>query len=707
MPCPFPSRRGTRELFAAALTVLAPIALAQPPAATPPLQFATRPVDDNDTTLRPLSAEEVPPNLNFYAIDPLYRPGQPLGWAKERIEEKIDRGLIARATDARTVYLSWRLLKSDTPATAFNVYRHASATAAPQKLNSTPLTTTTDFLDTTGAPTLETTWTVRPVVAGRELPDSTSPAAALPTPSASSLPSVASVPSAPSTPSSAAPATYRAIKLQPDVTSAGMVAVGDLDGDGIYDFVVKHPGVGKDPGRITVSATTYKFDAYNGKTGAFMWRIDLGWNVDAGIWWTPMVVRDLDGDNKAEIILRTKPYAATLEEALPGARKGNALEGPEWVTVYDGETGKEIDHGDWIELQSVQHWGDNSGNRASRHMLGIAYLDGKTPAILVVRGTYGVMKIDAWTLENKKLKKLWRWTNERAPFLFHGQGQHSIKVGDIDGDGRDEILNGTIAISPEGRTLWGTGLGHGDRFYLTDIDPTRPGLEVAYIHEDAQPQLGFNLRDAKNGDLIFGAREPNLDNAIDQCAVGDIDPRYPGMELWINKGLKQMFYSAKGDPIPGPVPPTSELVWWDGDLLREQVAPATFGGGRGGRTPGSAGGPPATTTATSGDATPPSRSPAPARPTFGGPVRTIGKWNGPTLTSGIQGQIHQVADILGDWREEIVTFTNGELRIYSTTIPAKDRRVTLMQDPIYRHDVTLRTMGYPHVPQVSYYLGEK
>ena len=259
-----------------------------------------------------------------------------------------------------------------------------------------------------------------------------------------------------------------------------------------------------------------------------MWRIDLGWNVDMGIWWTPMVVRDLDGDNKAEVCLRTKPYAATLAEALPGARAGNALEGPEWLSVYSGETGKLIDQVDWIELQSVQHWGDNTGNRASRHLMGVAYLDGKTPAVLAVRGTYGVMKIDAWMLENRKLKKIWRWTNERAPFLFHGQGAHGLQVGDIDGDGCDEILNGAIAIDNDGRSMWSTGLGHGDRMYLTDIDPARPGLEVAYICEDAQPQLGVNLRDARNGDLIWGAREPHLDNAIDQVAVGDIDPNWPG-----------------------------------------------------------------------------------------------------------------------------------------------------------------------------------
>src|SRR5687768_17448704 len=313
-------------------------------------------------------------------------------------------------------------------------------------------------------------------------------------------------------------------------------------------------------------------------------------------------------------------------------------------------------------------------------------------------------------LENKKLKKIWRWTNERAPFLFHGQGAHGLQVGDIDGDGCDEILNGAIAIDNDGRTMWSTGLGHGDRMYLTDIDPSRPGLEIAYICEDAQPQLGVNLRDARNGDLLWGAREPHLDNAIDQVAVGDIDPNYPGMEVWINKGLKQLFYTAKGQPIPGPVPPTSELVWWDADLLREQLGGFGGGRGRGGDS----------TTATTTGAANAAAAPAavsgsaptaqPGRGNFGNFTRSIGKWKGGALqplTTGLQGAVHQVADILGDWREEVVTFTNGELRIYSTTIPATDRRVCLMQDPIYRHGVTFRSMGYPHVPQVSYFLGVK
>jgi hypothetical protein len=208
--------------------------------------------------------------------------------------------------------------------------------------------------------------------------------------------------------------------------------------------------------------------------------------------------------------------------------------------------------------------------------------------------------------------------------------------------------------------------------YLTDIDPTRPGLEVAYICEDAQPQLGVNLRDARSGDMIWGARDPHLDNAIDQVAVGDIDPTHPGMEVWINKGLKQLFYTAKGEPIPGPVPPTSELVWWDSDLLREQLSGFGGGGGRGrgGKEE------PATTAAPAASPTAGGTPSAPggtgARGGFANFTRSIGKWKNGALqpiTTGIQGGVHQVADILGDWREEIVTFTNGELRIYSTTIP--------------------------------------
>jgi rhamnogalacturonan endolyase len=430
------------------------------------------------------------------------------------------------------------------------------------------------------------------------------------------------------------------------------VGIGDLNGDGAYDFVVKHPAGNIDPGRIRPSPDTYKLDAYDGKTGAFLWRVDLGFNVNLGIWFSPMVVRDLDGDGKAEVALRSAPYAATREEAFDRGQ-GIVLDGPEYLAVLDGLTGKEVDKVDWVERGKVTDWADTTGNRSSRHMLGVASLDGKTPSLLVVRGTYGLMKVDAWTLKNRKLEKLWRWTNERAPFKYQGQGQHSIKVGDVDGDGRDDVLNGSIAIGSDGRTLWSTGMGHGDRFYLTDVDPDRPGLEVWYTIEDPHPQDGVSLWDAKTGEKIFGTREPNKDNQVAGGLVGDIDPAHPGMECWGDK----FFFTAKGQPIAGEIPPQNELVWWDADPLRELLAKGQ-----------------------------------------------ISKWKGAAL-GGIEGGVQHVADIQGDWREEIVTFVRGELRVYATTIPATDRRVSLMQDSVYRNDVTHRSMGYAHVPQTSYYLG--
>ncbi len=587
--------------------------------------------------IRELTPEEMTPNLNFYTMDPLYDPDAVLGWSATRIEERIDRGMLALRAGEGKVYLGWRLLRDDPGDVAYNVYR-TTAGGPPVKLNGAPLARTTDFVDGGASLSDAHAWFVRPVAGGREAAASEPAALA------------ARAPDGP----------YRAIPLKEDVGSVAMVAVGDLDGDGAYDFVVKHPAQGKDPGRREPNRGSYKYDAYNGKTGAFLWRIDLGWNVDMGIWWTPMVVRDLDGDNKAEVCVRESDYAASEQDMLPGGRTGFLLDAPEYLAVYDGETGARIDRVPWIELGRVQDWGDTTGNRASRHMLAVAYLDGRTPAVLAVRGTYGRMKVDAYVLKGRKLGKVWRWTNERAPFMYQGQGQHSVKTGDIDGDGMDEILNGSIAIDNDGRTLWGTGLGHGDRAYMGDLDPGRPGLEIWYTIEEPHPRNGACLVDAATGRILFGADEPTGDNELGSCMAADIDPSLPGAEL----AGGRFFFSSGGRRLAGPAPPQGLMAWWDADLLRE------FVGWRG-----------------------------------------LSKWEGgrevPVEGSSIEGGVLLVADILGDWREEIVTAARGELRIYSTTIPARDRRVCLMQDPLYRNDVCHATVGYSnrHYPMPGYYLG--
>jgi hypothetical protein len=569
----------------------------------------------------------IPPNYGFYTLNPEHSD-EPLvlGWAQQRIEEKLGRGMVAVPDGQGRVYLGWRLLKTDPESIAFNVCR-ATAGAKAVKLNAEPLGKTTDFMDADPPLDRENAWWVRPVLNGQE--QEACGRAALP--------------------AKAPERQYKAISLRDDISirSIHKVGIGDLDGDGEYDFVIKRPGGAVDPGRVRRSPDTFKVEAYK-SDGTFMWRKDLGWSIELGTWYSPMVVYDLDGDGKAEVALKTG-------EGDPRDENGQVLTGPEYCSVWDGETGAEIARVDWISRGKPSDWGDFEGNRMNRNMIGVAYLDGKTPSLLVIRGIYGLMKMDAWYLRDKQLHKVWSWSNQTSGWKYQGQGQHSIHVADIDGDGCDEILNGSIAIDNDGRIMWSTGLGHGDRFYVTDVDPDRPGLEVWYSYEDPHPQNGVSLWDARTGDLIFGTREETRDNQIGRALTADIDASSPGMECWGDK----FFFSAKGTSLGSNVPPQNGLVWWDADLLREFE-------NRG----------------------------------------SVSKWRGPVLTAGIQGSVMVWADILGDWREEIVTYVRGgELRIYTTVIPAADRRVCLMQDPLYRLDVAFKAMGYDQPPMTSYYLG--
>ena len=587
--------------------------------------------------------EYIPPNYNFYMLNPYPKP-QSLGWAQERIEENLGRGMLVIHSEKGEVYLGWRLHEDDPEEIAFNVYR-STADGDPVKLNDEPIRKTTDFVDTRAPLDEENAWWVKPVLDGEE--QEASGRAVLP----------ASPPEQ----------QYISIKLRDDLESEGIhkIGIGDLDGDGEYDFVVKRPRGAVDPGRARRSPDTFKVEGYK-SDGTWLWRNDLGWSIEQGTWTSPMVVYDFDGDGKAEVAIKTG-------EGDPREENGRVLTGPEYCSVWNGETGEEIARADWISRGKPGDWGDDVGNRLNRNMLGVAYLDGKTPSLLVIRGIYGLMKVDAWFLQDGEMRRAWRWTNEKAGWKYQGQAQHNIHVADIDGDGFDEILNGSLAIDNDGRIMWSTGLGHGDRFYVTDIDPERPGLEAWYIYEDPHPQNGVSLWDARTGDLIFGTREETIDNEIDRGLVGDIDPAYPGMECWADR----FFFTAKGEIIEGEIPPLDGLVWWDADPLREIQTRERISREQ-------------------------RRSGNRERPDA-----YVSKWKGEVLTKGIKGSVMIWADLIGDWREEILTYTDGELRMYTTVIPAADRRVCLMQDPIYRLDVAFKAMGYDQVPMTSYYLGSE
>ncbi|MCF7805920.1 MAG: silent information regulator protein Sir2 [Candidatus Marinimicrobia bacterium] len=579
------------------------------------------------------------PNYGYYQYrNQFYNENATLGWAKDRVKENLNRGVVAVPRGNDEVYVGWRLLAEDPDNITFNVYRSSDG-GEKVKINSEPIHRT-NIVDTDVPLDQGNKWWVTSVIDGKEIMPEEGP---------------------PQDGGSEARG-YQTISLRSDIDGKGIhkMGIGDLNGDGTYDFVVKRPGGRVDPGRAGRSEASFKVEAYDGQSGEFMWRKDLGWNIAQGTWYSPMVVFDFNGDGKSEVALKTASYAASLEESFIN-ENDRIIEGPEYLSVLNGETGEEIDKTDWIPRGKPEHWGDHSGNRMNRNMLGVAYLDGKTPSIIMLRGIYGLQKMQAWYLEDGKLVQAWRWTNQMAGWRYQGQSGHNIDIGDIDEDGKDEILYGSIAIDNDGKTLWSTGYGHTDEFYLTDVDPQRLGLEIWYSYEDPHPQNGIGLWDAYHkGDLIFGTNRPVEDDQVDEALVADIDPRYPGMECW---GKQGHYYTARGHVIKGEVPPTSgdrTLVWWDDDPLREFYS---YENG------------------------------------------TVEKWRGPMLTGDIEGWFIMSADLYGDWREEIITYTDDALRIYSTTIPTTDRRISLMQDPLYRIDVALNAQGYYQVPMTSYFLG--
>jgi len=342
--------------------------------------------------------------------------------------------------------------------------------------------------------------------------------------------------------------------------------------------------------------------------------------------------------------------------------------GPEYLTILDGRTGKPVTRVDWPPRSAIGAY-----NYASRNQLCVAYLDGRTPCLLVERGTYTVIMLVAYEFHAGKLRELWRWDNRNESKKFRGQGAHWMHAADVDGDGRDEVAIGSAMIDDDGRAIWCTGLGHPDHFYLGDIDPERPGLEIYFGIEPRNKRNTMCLVDARTGEILWGHDQPTQ-HVHSSGLCSDIDAAYPGSECYSGERDfkdKRWLRSAKGKIIStqdiGGLSPRS--AYWDADLQRELVVGSRIVDFRAG------GG------ASPSGLNPPSKAEPLAR---------------------IEGDLVAVADVLGDWREEIITSLPGELRIYTTTIPAQDRRACLLQDPTYRIDVVSAAMGYYQVPMTSY-----
>lgn len=574
------------------------------------------------------------------------------GWAKERVVERFNRGIIAQQSQTGEVYVGWRLLETDAANLAFNLYR-AIENDDPVRLNNKPLMVTTDFVDTQPVPGRQSAYWVRPVLNGREQ-------------EASEKALVEVI-------SGNSPLHYRSIKLQGDyMPGRSGIAVYDLNGDGHLDFVIKQPNYSIDPaGRPNTDGTTYKIEAYL-SDGTFLWRKDLGPGIEPGIWYSPYVVYDFNGNGRGEVAVKTAP-------GVERDANGRVMSGGEKVTILDGMTGQEIASAPWPE-RNVRY-GDY--NRTSRNQMGVAYLDGKTPCLLLARGTYKLMVLDAYQLKDGQLERLWRWDGDEQNPVIRSQGAHTMISADIDGDGRDEIILGSVVIDDNGLAMWSAGFGHPDRMYLSDIDPSRPGMEILYGIEDwhiEDPYNGVALVDARTGKTIW-----NIGHAtyhISSVMAADIEPSVPGLEIMAWEDPKggtagassdsymlsaDGQYLARNHGVPGRAE-SRHWIFWDNGLLRQMVNTEWTGSGF---------------------------------------ESHITMFNGPVVATGIEGDVRFTADIFGDWREEIITVLPGEIRIYTTTIQAKDRRVTLLQDPVYRSTVTHNSMGYYQSPMTGYYLGVK
>lgn len=540
--------------------------------------------------------------------------------------EKLDRGAVMFPLESGGNYIGWRLLAEDQSDIEFDVYRKDEDGSL--WLLKGAIVDSTNFID--------------------ESPQAGEPKYVVKSKSSSSS-EVTSVSDVLVCESSAI-GGMRRIKLKGDY-AAQKVGFADFDGDGEYDFLIKQPDFNVDPHQAPnfwkPSPKPYTLELY-GSDGKYRWSYDMGWSIETGVWYSPVVAFDIDGDGKAEVYTKAG-------EGDPRDERGQVTHGHEYLVKIDGETGEVVRKVDW---PNRDRFFDRDGKGTlkysyySRNQLGIAFLDGQNPHLLVERGTYTNIKFDAY---DQGMNRIWSWKAEGEHFDFQGQGAHGLQIADIDADGRDEIVYGSAALDDDGSPLWTTKRGHPDVCYVADIDPNRAGLEVFYGHEWNQKSGGLCLVDARTGETIWEYEGPTT-HIHGQGMVADIDPLHPGMECYggEKKGTGFWLYSASG----------------------ERLADQSLGG-------------------------------LSLRAVFwrDGPTKSIiGKKRegyGYDWIGEVPGKVIAIADIVGDWREEFVVSDNGEIRIYSTVELASSRRTCLMQDRQYRSAVAMQTMGYFYPPMVG------
>jgi len=594
-----------------------------------------------------------------------------------RNTEWLDRGVIALQAD-EGIFVSWRLLADEYEAgVTFNVYRNGV------KLNSAPLSVT-NFADADGQ--AGDRYEVERIRKGNRKKDGEA---------------------------IALDQNYLAIPMQKpeggttatgDYTySVNDASVGDLDGDGEYEVIVKwYPSNAIDSSQTGMTGPTI-FDAYK-LDGTLLWRMNMGLNLTSGAHYHQFIVADLDGDGRSEFLIKTADattvYGATdgqfdsskvisvIGNAEDNGRwvndSGKVFDGPEYISVFEGLTGKVIDTVDYeFALGDVTSWGDSFHNRSDRYLVGLAYLDGKKPSVVYGRGYYERTTFIAYSLVNKQLVTEWTF-DSAVEGRGGGLGYHSLATGDVDNDGFDEIIAGSLVLNEDGTILYamdgnmGREKGsHGDAMHVGAFDPDREGLHFIGVHEDPAV-ASLEYHDGATGETIM-----SFYGSVDagRGLAANITSK-PGYEFWgtapDNVEQGGGIYNVKNEVIADSHRAAGLSInfalYWDGDLLHELLDHTSI--------------------TKFNEAT----LRAELLQAFDGVVSNNGTKATPTLQ----------ADILGDWREEVLlpAEDSSELRVYSTTIPTDYRLYTLMHDTVYRMGVAWQNVAYNQPPHLGFYLGE-